>query len=159
MSESLKLPTAAVAVELALADGAVVAAQLFVPERARRGRALALELAELLDGAQAFVPARDAGGHVVLYAKRALIYVKVALPAPADPVETDDDVLYDQRHDVEVVLAQGPTLIGQILYTSPADRLRVVDHLNQPAAFVRLWTAAALYVIGKPHVLRVREIG
>ncbi len=154
MSETLKLPTAAVEVELALADGAIVPAQLFVPERARRGRALALELAELLDAGSAFVPARDAGGHVVLYAKRALVYVKIAL----DP-EGADDVLYDQRHDVEVVLAHGPTLIGQILYTSPADRLRVIDHLNQPSAFLRLWTAASLYVIGKPHVLRVREIG
>jgi hypothetical protein len=155
MSESLKLPTAAVAVELALADGAVVAAQLFVPERARRGRALALELAELLDGGSAFLPARDADGHVVLYAKRALVYVKIELGDSDD----GDDVLYDQRHDVEVVLERRPTLVGQILYTSPADRLRVIDHLNQPSAFLRLWTAASLYVIGKPHVLRVREIG
>ena len=154
MSESLKLPTAAVAVELALADGAIVPGQLFVPERARRGRALALELAELLDAGAAFVPAKDAGGHVVLYAKRALVYVKIDLPE----IE-EDDVLYDQRHDVEVVLSQGPTLIGQILYTSPSDRLRVIDHLNQPSAFLRLWTATSLYVIGKPHVLRVREIG
>jgi hypothetical protein len=163
MSESLKVPTAAVGVGLALADGSVVKAQLFVPERGHRGRALATDLAALLDADPAFLPAREAGGHVCLYAKHAIAYVAIPLRDAAaddgDDADTDDVQLYEHQRDVEVVLERGPTLVGQLLYTSPADRPRVLDHMNHPGAFVRLWTAETLYVIGKRHVLRVREIG
>lgn len=158
MSESLKVPTAAVGVGLALADGSVVKAHLFVPERGHRGRALAIELAALLDGDAPFLPAREAGGHVCLYAKQAIAYVSIPLGDALAP-DHDDVQLYDHQRDAEIVLDRGPTLVGQLLYTSPADRPRVLDHMNQPGAFVRLWTAETLYVIGKRHVLRVREIG
>ena len=154
MSESLRVPTAAVPVGLALADGSVVKAHLFVPERGLKGRALAIELAALLDGDAPFLPAREAGGHVCLYAKRAITYVSIGFGS-----EPDDLQLYEHERSVEIVLDRGPTLVGELLYTSPADRPRVLDHMNQPGAFVRLWTAETLYVIGKPHVLRVREIG
>ena len=157
--ESLKLPTTAVDVELALADGAVMRAQVFVPDKPRIGRtALALDVALLLDSDAPFLPARD-GGHVVLYGKRAIAYVAVPLKGPDGGGDTGVTQLYDQAHDVEVVIDGMPTLIGQLLYSSPVDRPRVIDHLNQPGGFVRLWTAETLFVIGKHHVVRVREIG
>ncbi|HTJ41933.1 MAG TPA: hypothetical protein VL463_07535 [Kofleriaceae bacterium] len=156
MSEALKVPTAAVPVGLALADGSVVKAHLFVPERGLAGRALALELAALLDGDAPFLPAREAGGHVCLYAKHAIAYVTIGF-GPGEP--ESDLQLFDHERSVEVVLERGPTLVGGLLYTSPADRPRVLDHMNQAGAFLRLWTAETLYVIGKSHVLRVREIG
>src|SRR5262249_24854787 len=80
MTDALQLPTVAVAVDVARAEGAVVRAQLCGPDRARPERtALAVDVAARLDGDPPFVPARDAGGHVVLYAKQALAYVAVAL--------------------------------------------------------------------------------
>jgi len=164
---TLKVPTVPVPVELALAGDMRLRVQLFVPDRARTGRTqLALDLAAALDADPPFLPAREPGGHVVLYAKAAIAWVSIGLadPAPAADAEAAGDepsevtTLYEQQHDVEVVIDRGTTLIGHVLYTAPPDRQRVVDHLNQPGRFLRLWTSDQLFVIGKRHVVRVREI-
>jgi len=162
---ALKVPTVPVPVELALAGDMRLRVQLFVPDRARTGRTqLALDLAAMLDADPPFVPAREPGGHVVLYAKAAIAWVAVSLVEPAEGGPAGDDepsevtTLYEQQHDVEVVIDRGSTLVGHVLYTAPPDRQRVNDHLNQPGPFLRLWTSDQLYVIGKRHVIRVREI-
>ena len=154
-----------VPVELALAGDMRLRVQLFVPEKARAGRTqLALDLADVLDAEPLFVPAREPGGHVVLYAKAAITWVAVSLVEPAgegpaaDEEPSEVTTLFEQQHDVEVVIDRGSTLVGHVLYTSPVDRQRVIDHLNQPGRFLRLWTSDHLYVIGKRHVVRVREI-
>jgi hypothetical protein len=162
---ALRVPTVPVPVELALAGDMRLRVQLFVGDRARAGRTqLALDLAAMLDGDPPFVPAREPGGHVVLYAKAGIAWVAVGLAdAPGDGPAAGDEpsevtTLYEQQHDVEVVIDRGTTLVGHVLYTAPPDRQRVVDHLNQPGPFLRLWTSDHLYVIGKRHVVRVREI-
>jgi len=91
---TLKVPTVPVPVELALAGDMRLRVQLFVPDRARTGRTqLALDLAAALDADPPFLPAREPGGHVVLYAKAAIAWVSIGLadPAPAADAEAAGD--------------------------------------------------------------------
>ena len=45
-----------------------------------------------------------------------------------------------------------------LLDSSPADRPRVVDHLNRPGAFLRLWTSEEHYLVNKTQILHVVEL-
>ena len=168
-SAALRLPTVATRVELILPGRAPTAAEMFIAELPHQGRtAIALAVAALLESDAAFVPARDPSGAIVLLGKPALAAVAIALHDPAAALDPSEDLdwdepsevrtLYDQRHDLEVELDRGPTLIGQLLYSSAAERPRVVDHLNQAGGFFQLWTRTTLYVVGKRHVVRIREL-
>lgn len=170
-SAALRLPTVATRVELIMPGRATISADVFTADRPHPGRtAGALAVAALLDGAAAFVPARDPSGAIVLVGKAALAAVAVPLhdaaaapaPDPRDDFGWDEPsevrTLYDQRHDLAVELDRGPTLVGQLLYSSAAERPRVVDHLNGPGDFFQLWARATLYVVGKRHVVRIREL-
>ncbi|MCE9575820.1 MAG: hypothetical protein K8W52_21905 [Deltaproteobacteria bacterium] len=170
-SAALRLPTVATRVELIMPGRAPAAADVFIADLPHQGRtAIALAVAALLDSDAAFVPARGPDGAIVLVGKAALAAVAVSLHEPEPAAEPDPRqefdweepsevrMLYDQRHDLEVELDRGPTLVGQLLYSSAAERPRVVDHLNQAGGFFQLWTRDTLYVIGKRHVVRVREL-
>jgi hypothetical protein len=171
-SAALRLPTVATRVATVGSRSAATAADVFIADLPHQGRtAVALAVAALLDGDAAFVPARDPSGAIIIIGKSALAGVAVALhepgrlenPDPRDEFDWDEPsevrTLYDQRHDLEIELDRGPTLVGQLLYSSAAERPRVVDHLNQIGGFFQLWTRTTLYVIGKRHVVRIRELG
>ena len=169
-----------VAVEIAGVGVAPSPCEVFVPDVQRSGRhALANDLATLLESEPPFLPVR-LGAAVTLIGKHAIHWLALAMrladdDAAARPVaraEAADGVpdevtrpepsevlhLYDSKHDVEVTLVDGSTLVGAILHSSPADRPRVMDYLNRAARFIRLWTPQAQYLINKTHVARVREV-
>jgi len=52
----------------------------------------------------------------------------------------------------------GTKLIGTMLDSSPADRPRVIDHLNRSGRFVRLWTTEEHYLINTTQVVAVTEL-
>ena len=56
-----------------------------------------------------------------------------------------------------VELTTGGKLEGMLFDSAPADRPRVIDHLNGPGSFVRLWTSDEHYLINKAHILHVTE--
>jgi hypothetical protein len=151
-STELRLPTIAVPVRLALVGGEPVTAALFVADVARTGARLADHIAELVDDAAPFVPAR-VDTTVKLLAKHAIAWIAVDR---AD--EPEDDTLYDHEHRVDVALVGGATLTGSLLDSAPADRPRVVDHLNRSGAFVRLWTPSEHYLVNKAQILHVTEL-
>lgn len=154
-SAELRLPKVAVAVELARAGRARERAELFVVERT--GVPLAVSVAELLEQDVQFLPVVEpdveGAGRVALVGKRAILWVAVALPPTGDVLE-----LFDHEHDLKVELAGGEAIAGRVLYSSPADRPRLIDHLNLPGPFLRVWTGDALYLVNKQHVVRVHEL-
>lgn len=144
------MPTLAVPVTLAMVGQDTAQGELFVPDVPRGDHAELVEaIAATLDSADHFVPARIAA-RVQLLAKRNLSWVAV-------PLADDAVVLHDRQHRVTVQLLVGGRLAGTILHDDPDDRPRVIDHLNAPTRFVRLWTASEHYLINKAQILQVTE--
>ena len=166
-STELRLPTVAVPVRLALVGREPMTADLFIADVARSGRSQLLDdIAALLDQATGFLPVRDAAG-VRLLAKHAILWLGVdrhddddgELDLDFPDIPSEVITLYDRQHRVEVALVTGTKLVGMLLDSSPADRTRVVDHLNRPGAFVRLWTTDEHVLINKTQILHVTETG
>jgi hypothetical protein len=164
-SSELRLPTRIVAVRLALVGAMPIAAELFVADVPRRGRSHLLDdLAAQLDAPTAFLPVRSSS-RVRLLGKHAIAWIAVHRRGPGDPATdfssepSEELTLYDHEHVVEIELVHGTKLIGTLLDSSPADRTRVIDHLNRAGAFVRLWTADEHYLVNARQIVAVTELG
>ena len=102
---------------------------------------------------------------VRLLAKHAIAWVAIRRRDPDEMPSTDFEnepselTLYDREHRVEIALAHGAPLVGTLLDSSPADRPRVVDHLNRAGRFVRLWTSDEHFLINATQVVAVTELG
>ena len=59
---------------------------------------------------------------------------------------------------MRVDLIGGEPLAGELLYSAPEESTRLVDYLNAPGRFLRLWSKETLYLINKTFVSRVVEI-
>ena len=158
----LRLPTIAVPVKLVVVGHAAVTAELFVGDAPRLSRSQLLDdVATLLDQDTAFLPVRGEAG-VRLLAKHSIAWLAIARQEETLDEDVDDSpseviTLYDRRHRVNVQLVTGEVLAGTLFDSSPADRPRVIDHLNRAGRFVRLWTPEEQYLIAKDHILEVRE--
>jgi hypothetical protein len=160
--DGLRLPKFPVAVELALSGRAVRTVEVFVAEHKDHAYSRQ-QLLDLLDAPAAFLPARDpTRGGVFLFNKETIVWVAISLSGGALPVEEEPEAaeiqLFEVRQRVEVELIDGARLIGEILYTPPAEKARTVDHLNQASRFLRLWTVDRVYLINKSFVLGVAEL-
>jgi hypothetical protein len=146
----LRLPTTAVPVTVGLVAGTKVEAEVFIAEAVRSGHGQLLDdVAAMFDEAAMFVPVR-VETNVTLYAKNAILFVSI--------VRQDDVItLYDRQHRVNVELAGEQTLSGTLFDSAPADRPRVIDHLNGAGRFLRLWTEGTHYLINKEQIVRVSE--
>ncbi len=80
------------------------------------------------------------------------VRIALGLPPPADIV-----TLHDRQHHVEIELADTTRLTGTLLDSSPADRTRVIDHLDRPGQWIRLWTPEWHYLINKAQIVGVTE--
>lgn len=149
-----------------MVGGAPAAAEMFVADVPRRGRShLFDDLAAQLCTASDFVPIR-AANRVRLLGKHAIAWIAVRRRDPDELPSTDFSVqeqseeltLYDRQHLVEVELVHATKLIGTLLDSAPADRPRVVDHLNHAGRFLRLWTTHEHYLINTSQVVAVTEL-
>ena len=162
---SYALPTITVPVRIALVGHDPGGAELFITEALPRGGRSAL----LDDGRRAARRAdarscRCAGSRddVRLLAKRAIAWIAVQREQPSadgefDNVPSEVVTLYDRQHHVLVELTTGKMLEGMLFDSAPADRPRVIDHLNGTGRFLRLWTSDEHYLINKDHILAVME--
>jgi hypothetical protein len=166
-SSELRLPTKVVPVRLALVGGMPIPAEMFIADVARRGRGHLLDdLAAQLCSETGFIPVRWSN-RVRLLGKLAVSWVAVRRTDPDDVPSTDfsapepseELVLYDREHRVEIELIHGTKLIGTLLDSSPIDRTRVIDHLNRAGRFVRLWTTNEHFLINTTQVVAVTELG
>ena len=161
-SAELRLPTLSVPVDLARAGRAPERVELFLTGAPGRGRAaIAGAVAGLLVADPAVLPVREpdapGGPRVALVGKRAILWVAVPLAGLGDDSE-DGLTLFDHDHGVRVELDVGDELAGHVFCSSPADRPRLIDHLNLPVHFLRVWTPDALFLINQAHVVRVVEV-
>ena len=162
-STELRLPTVAVPVRLTLVGHDPAPADLFMADVQRHGRSELLDdVATLLDEATSFIPVRGDHG-VRLLAKHAIAWISINRhedEAEAEFANTPSEVmtLYDRQHRVEVALLTGAALVGMLLDSSPADRPRVIDHLNRSGPFVRLWTSDEHFFIHRNQILQVTEL-
>lgn len=158
------MPTTTVPVRLALVGHDPGGAELFVNQALPRGsRSAVLEaVGELIDEPSAFLPVKGARDSVRLLAKHSIAWISVAREQPSadndfDNVPSEVVTLYDRQHNVLVELTTGKVLQGMLFDSAPADRPRVIDHLNRAGRFLRLWTSDEHYLINKDQILAVVE--
>jgi hypothetical protein len=158
------MPTKVVPARFALVGADPIAAELFVADVRRRGRNHLLDdIAALLGGEATFVPVRWSN-QVRLLAKHAIVWVAIRRRDPDEMPSRDFDnepselTLYDREYRVEIELAGGRKLHGTIFDSSPADRPRVMDHLNRAGRFLRLWTSDEHFLIHATQVVTVTEL-
>jgi hypothetical protein len=150
--QGFHVPMRAVTVELALFGRAAERARVFVAAH-DEGRATRHAVVALLEQEQPFVPTQaDSDRTPQVINKDAILWIAVDSRA-----EDADEALLDYRHVVRVELVGGTPLAGELLYTLPVDHARLVDFLNGPGRFFRLWTGTRLYLINKGYVERVVE--
>ena len=157
----LRLPTFPVAVRLAVVGHEPTGAELFLTDETHGRSAMIDRLGDLLDRPTAFVPVKGPQS-VRLLAKRAIAWLALAREEVSPESEFEDVpsevmTLYDRQHHVLVELTTGTKLEGMLFDSAPADRPRVIDHLNAAGTFVRLWTSDEHYLINKDHILHVTE--
>ena len=153
---TLRVPTHTVRVAVAFPGGAAREAELFAPvgDVPRPARA---RVAELLERDQLFLPARDAStGEVQALGARAIVWISGPLARSGELL--GDDELFEHRRDVRIELVDGSLLEGELLYSAPAPRARVVDVLNAVGRFVPLWLADRVIFVNKSFVRRLAEV-
>jgi hypothetical protein len=156
-TEPLRIPKEAFAVELALAGAVPRRVEVFLAEH-RANEFRHQVVLDLLEQAQAFLPARDTStGKREIFNKDALLWIGVPLPPFGSQATADEDELFEFRRPVRVDLIGGEPVAGELLYSAPEQSTRLVDYLNEPGRFLRLWSKETLYLINKAFVLRVVE--
>ena len=160
----LRTPTITVPVRLALVGHDPGGAELFINQVLPRGSRSALleAVGALVDEQSAFLPVRGVRDNVRLLAKRSIAWIAVQREQPSadgdfDNVPSEVVTLYDRQHHVLVELTSGKMLEGMLFDSAPADRPRVIDHLNATGRFLRLWTSDEHYLVNKDHILAVME--
>ncbi len=157
-TEPLRIPKEAFAVELALAGAAPRRVEVFLAEQ-RANEFRRQVVLDLLEQAQAFLPARDPStGKQETFNKDALLWIGVSLAPFGSQAAAGEEELFEFRRPVRVDLIGGEPLAGELLYSAPEQSTRLVDYLNAPGRFLRLWAKDTLYLINKAFVLRVVEI-
>jgi hypothetical protein len=137
-----------------------MAALLFVPDTPRQARSQLLDdVSQLLEEDRDFLPVElDAQRSLV---NRAVIsYVAVAR-RPIGFGEHDEisDVhtLFDHRRPVVISLIDGTLLRGTLLFSSSADRSRLLDFINLGPRFVQLWTSEELFLVQRTAIRIISE--
>jgi hypothetical protein len=157
-TEPLRIPKEAFAVELALAGAVPRRVEIFLAEQ-RANEFRRQVVLDLLEHVQAFLPARDAAtGKWEIFNKDALLWIGVPLAPFGSQAAAGEEELFEFRRPVRVDLIGAEPLTGELLYSAPEQSTRLMDYLNEPGRFLRLWAKETLYLINKAFVLRVVEM-
>lgn len=152
------IPKRRVDATVVLAGGGERRVTLFLAGAAPGG-AGAERLSDLLGKGAEFVPALDAHtGSVAFLAAANVMTVRAdaAAEAAAAGAEGEAEALtIPTEHDVEVTLSDGRLLHGIVAYVRPANRGRLVDHLNDGAPFLVLESDDEVLFVNKRHVTRL----
>lgn len=155
-NDELKVPKSTLSVRLRLHGQRPRPVELFVPHHGARPRQ-EIELRDLLEQRDLFVPAHDAAGdHWLLFNRNAVVWI--ALDVPTDGGEGVE--LYEKRAAVRVDLADGsPPLEGELLFSKAATGERVADHLNERDEVLFVYFQDEIYLVNKREVVAVTELG
>jgi hypothetical protein len=156
-TQQLRIRKEAFAVDLALAGAGSRRVEIFLAEHRANEFRRQLVL-DLLEHVQAFLPARDAAtGAWEIFNKDALLWIGVPLAPFGSQTAAGEDELFEFRRAVRVDLIAATPLEGELLYSAPEESTRLVDYLNEPGRFLRVWAKETLYLVNKTFVLRVVE--
>lgn len=135
-------------VKLALTDGRILAAELFLlSDSARPGGVTNVETT--LDGARDFMPL-CLDERNVLIGLDAILYVEVAQDAPGTGELLELSGSFDM---VTLTIDTGETLSGVLRFPAPADAMRMSDMFNRHGRFLTLTTGDLLILVSKAHVV------
>ena len=157
-TETLRIRKEPFAVVLALAGASPRQAEIFLAEH-KANEFRPQHVLDLLEQAQAFLPARDtATGERESFNKDALLWIGVPLAPFGAEIAAGGDELFEFRRTVRVDLIAAEPIEGEMLYSAPVESTRLVDYLNAPGRFLRLWAKERLYLVNKAFVLRVVDL-
>ncbi|MBK7538506.1 MAG: hypothetical protein IPI49_24690 [Myxococcales bacterium] len=163
-SPSLRTPTLALPVKLALRGESLTSATLFVPDVPRQARAQLLEdVRLLLEQERDFLPV-DLDGARTLVSRAVISYVSVArrpsglVTSFGDDEVSDVHTLFDHRCPVLVTLVDAKTLRGTLLFSSSADRARLMDFINLGPRFLSLWRTDDLLLVQRSAIRSIIEV-
>lgn len=131
--------------------------ELSVPSSDPSGAAQLKDLLALLDGAPPFLPVRHAGSDRWMLVQRDRVQWISLASAVLDGADGDLP-LYDHKSRVVLLLDDGHTLAGELLYLAPEERARLADHLNRGERFVSLLTPEVLFLVRKAAILEIEEV-
>lgn len=145
-------------VRVALEGEPASEAALFVPDVPRSARAQLLEdVADVLEEERDFLPVLFGGRHALVN-RASIAYVAVARRPPgADDEVSDVHALFDHRCPVTIRLHGGTSLRGTLLFSSPADRARLVDFMNRGPRFIQVWTGDELILVQRSAIRTLIE--
>jgi hypothetical protein len=153
-SNDLRVPVAALPVEVRHLDGRTVAGRIFVPATASRHEG-PTRADEWINGSGRFFPfLPNESGQSVLVNKETVL--AIAVPAWADESDPADAVQSPAR--VVSIECGGVSFQGVVNLDLPAHQGRVLDYLNLPAEFLTLRIAGRHHLINKRHITRVIEV-
>ena len=165
----LRVPQARVVVEVAAEGMARRRLELSVARPAAgAGAAGWRDVREVLEGERRFLPARipEEDRWLLLNRDRVLWVAVVAnqeagtwAGGDADGAPIEPDGLFDERHKAVVEMAGGAgRLTAEVLYSAPAARARLADHLNGPEIFLCLRQGGRICFAHKAAVVELAEI-
>ena len=141
--EEFRVPTTSIEVELQFTDSRVQRGAIFVPA-SQSVEAWSSDTA-------AFFPFRSAGTQgTELIARR--FVVRLSYTAP--PASGEDTQTTMERCAV-VIECPGGRFEGEVILDTPSNQRRLVDYVNQPAAFISLRKGERVHLIQKRLVVRV----
>lgn len=150
--DSLRVPKRRLVAEAMLANGSRLNVALYLSGNCPQHSG-AERLSDLLANSPRFLPADDlATGRTCFLGRDALYALRV--PASAEvggAVETELPVEYE----VEVLLSNGERLSGAVSYVLPPESARLLDFLNTPEPFLRLYDGTDVVFVNKHHVALV----
>ncbi|MFH2009568.1 MAG: hypothetical protein ABI333_23450 [bacterium] len=151
---SLKVPMRRVAIELHQPHREPRRLEVFVAEYHSRG-GRPQDVLDLLEQDAAFLPGLDADtSQFQLFNKENVLWIAIE---HSGRDLTDELELADRHSAVRVELLDGILLEGELLYTPPSAKGRVVDFLNMPGRFFRLHQVGRALLVNKSFVLGLTE--
>jgi PAS domain-containing protein len=144
-------------VELALAGRPPRRVELFLAEHGSHEFARQ-RVGDLLEHGGGFLPACDLEtGRWETFNARAVAWIGMS----RDSVEAEGgpEELFEHRLFVRLTLTGGSALDGELLYSAPDGEARLVDYLNRPELFVRLWNGDRVYLVRKESIVMIVESG
>jgi hypothetical protein len=158
MTDVFRIPRLRVPAQVTLLGRQVRHVQLFLGERAESHSGHERP-SDVLESGIDFLPALDRDEVVFLNLKAVEV---LSLPAHvefgAEEMTVLDAALLQSTHRrVEVELADGTSVRGDVTYIMPEGQRRLQDFLNDKGRFLRLRDGETARLIHKRHILMVRQ--
>lgn len=115
---------------------------------------------DLLGAGSGFIPVRRAGSSQVFLVRREAIMVITVSALDETVAEGIEEGILEsdaaRTERLEVVLADGSSVRGEICYVMPEGHRRVQDYLNLPEGVFKLRDDDRIHIVSKRHVGEIR---